>query len=286
MALKGLWQLTRKISTIRVLSSAKEALKKRIQDETQTTITCSKVKSDGTSKRVEVKGTNHKDVYTARQQIKSFGNVGPKRELPTHFTCVKITEKTIKENFMKFKEDILNKCSIIPDLHESIFMRPEKLHLTFGVMCLAEDENCQRAKLLLADCLEKIVEPIKTEYGKIEMNIRGVEIIKGRPNKARVVYAKVESEPLQKIANGIAKSFVDAGLAKKEDDRDIVKLHMTLLNVKYLKKAKNKSFDAKHILEQYADFVFGSQEVNHIHLVLMSQKDDDGFYKCIARIEF
>lgn len=42
------------------------------------------------------------------------------------------------------------------------------------------------------------------------MNIRGVEIMKGSPNKARVVYAKVESEPLQIIANGIAKTFIDA----------------------------------------------------------------------------
>lgn len=64
-------------------------------------------------------------------------------------------------------------------------------------------------------------------------------------------------------------------------------MHMTLLNVKYLKRSKNKkSFDAKSILEQYADFEFGTQEVNHIHLALMSQKDADGFYKCIASIEF
>lgn len=63
----------------------------------------SKVKSDGTSKRiVEIKGTNHKNVYTARQRIKSFES-GTKRELPTHFTCVKITDLEIKENFLKFK---------------------------------------------------------------------------------------------------------------------------------------------------------------------------------------
>lgn len=80
--------------------------------------------------------------------------------------------------------------------------------------------------------------------------------------------------------------FLNLDLAKKEDARDIVTLHMTLLNVKYLKKVKNKSFDATQILEQYADFAFGSQEVNQIHLSVMSQKDPDGFYKCIACIEF
>lgn len=61
---------------------------------------------------------------------------------------------------------------------------------------------------------------------------------------------------------------------------------MTLLNVKYSKKLKNKSFGANHIMEQYSNFEFGSQEVNQIYLAAMSQKDPDGFYKCIASIQF
>lgn len=43
------------------------------------------------------------------------------------------------------------------------------------------------------------------------MNIHGVNIMKGSTDKARVVYAKIESEPLQKIANGITESFIAAG---------------------------------------------------------------------------
>lgn len=57
------------------------------------------------------------------------------------------------------------------------------------------------------------------------------------------------------------------------------------MNVKYTKN-KIKSFDATHILDQYADFEFGSQEVNQIHLVAMQLKDSDGFYKYISSIEF
>lgn len=53
--------------------------------------------------------------------------------------------------------------------------------------------------------------PIKNEYGKIEMTVRGIDLMKGNPSKARVVYAKIESESLQKIANGITKAFIDAG---------------------------------------------------------------------------
>lgn len=43
------------------------------------------------------------------------------------------------------------------------------------------------------------------------MTVRGIDLMKGNPSKARVVYAKIESESLQKIANGITKAFIDAG---------------------------------------------------------------------------
>lgn len=37
-------------------------------------------------------------------------------------------------------------------------MKLEKLHITFGVMCLPNEESQMRAKQLLADCHEKIFE--------------------------------------------------------------------------------------------------------------------------------
>lgn len=43
------------------------------------------------------------------------------------------------------------------------------------------------------------------------MNIRGVEIMNGNAEKARVVYAVIESEALQQIADGIVNAFIDAG---------------------------------------------------------------------------
>lgn len=86
-----------------MLLNAKEKLKNSIQNETQTKITLSKVKTDGTTKRiVEIKGATHNDVYSARQKIKSFNN-GKNRDTPTHFTCVKITDSKIKSNFISFK---------------------------------------------------------------------------------------------------------------------------------------------------------------------------------------
>lgn len=53
-----------------------------------------------------------------------------------------------------------------------------------------------------------------------------------------------------------------------------------------LQKFRSKNFDARHILEKYADYEFGSQQFNEIHLAIMQSKDADGFYKCTASIQF
>lgn len=53
--------------------------------------------------------------------------------------------------------------------------------------------------------------PIRNEYGKIEFKVNGLEIMKGSIDKAKVVYAKIQSESLQRVADGISKAFIDAG---------------------------------------------------------------------------
>lgn len=68
---------------------------------------------------------------------------------------------------------------------------------------------------------------------------------------------------------------------------------MTLINAKHAKddqddesrKIKSK-FDARHILEKYAQCEFGSQEFTEISLAIRRSKDADGFYKCTANIQF
>lgn len=98
-----------------------------------------------------------------------------------------------------------------------------------------------------------------------------------------------------------------AGLAKREFDRDSVKLHMTLINVANTStddddnngddngiKATNnnehrkpckKSFDARNILDKYADYEFGQQTLTEVHLAIMKSKEKNGFYKCTTSIQ-
>lgn len=106
------------------------------------------------------------------------------------------------------------------------------------------------------------------------------------------------------------------GLAKREFDRDSVKLHMTLINVtngstddddcdgndgsaggsgnknsdatsNNRNKFRAKGFDARNMLEKYAGYEFGQQTVTEIHLAIMKSSDtNNGFYKCTTSIQF
>lgn len=86
-----------------------------------------------------------------------------------------------------------------------------------------------------------------------------------------------------------------AGLAKREFGRDSVKLHMTLINVTNKTDDDDdassgtaiKGFDARHILDKYADYNFGEQSLVEIHLAIMKSNDTkNGFYKCSSSIQF
>lgn len=53
--------------------------------------------------------------------------------------------------------------------------------------------------------------PIKNEYGQIEANVRGIEIMNDDPSSVKILYGKIESDALQKIGDAILKMFIDAG---------------------------------------------------------------------------
>lgn len=52
------------------------------------------------------------------------------------------------------------------------------------------------------------------------------------------------------------------------------------------RKFKSKSFDVRRVLEEFADYEFGSQDINDIQLAIIQTNDVDGFYKCTTSIRF
>lgn len=52
-------------------------------------------------------------------------------------------------------------------------------------------------------------------------------------------------------------------------------------------KFQTKGFDARNILDKYADYEFGQQLITEIHLAIMKSSDtNNGFYKCTTSIQF
>lgn len=50
-------------------------------------------------------------------------------------------------------------------------------------------------------------------------------------------------------------------------------------------KIRPKNFDARNILDKYADYEFGQQTLTEIHLAIMKSNDaKNGFYKCTTSI--
>lgn len=133
------------------------------------------------------------------------------------------------------------------------------------------------------------------------------------PSRVNVLYAKVESDVLQKIADGVYQYFVKSSeynvfellrsnelprlhkcsahswlpfppcpdIAKQEYGRDYVKLHMTLINTRYSlcdddgqrKESPRQTIDARQILERLGDFDFGTEQIDEIHLAIMKTED-------------
>lgn len=125
------------------------------------------------------------------------------------------------------------------------------------------------------------------------MTVRGLEIMNDDPSEVRVLYGRVESEALQDICDKIYGYFISKGLSKREYNRDTVKLHLTLINVRNDKDPQDENgekrrdgrrlhFDARHIIEEFGDFQFGSDEVKEIHLSVMGSEDSDGYYLATA----
>lgn len=66
-------------------------------------------------------------------------------------------------------------------------------------------------KMLFFDLLISFHSPIKNEQKQIGITASGVEIMNDDPKCVRYLYAKIQSDALQRIGDGILKQFIDAG---------------------------------------------------------------------------
>lgn len=276
----------------------KGTTRRRLEAETKTQII---VPKQGTEGDVIVKGTSAKAVTACRHRIELIVLGARNKQHFTHFLSIPLDSEEIRSNFVKFREKILTELSSGFDLDESLFQKPEKLHLTLCMMSLMDNVDRAEAAQLLVECRESFIESTLAEYGPLEVRVNGLAYMNDDPSSVDVLYAKVASEPLQRIADQLMEKFIAKGLVQRQHDR--VKLHATLINSKFAqhstgdegsddrKHHRNQRFqhrdrfDATEILRKFADFDFGVQKITEIHLSQRFSTACNGFYEATGMVK-
>lgn len=273
----------------RIIGS-KGSTKRLLEEETNTTIFVPRMGS--TSKYVTIRGDSLEDVRNAKARLDRITDARPPKQCFTHFLSASFATDEIKSNYLRFKNEVMSD----PDtrhLHESVFPAPEKLHVTIVMLVLAKEDEVV-ANECLKECKETIIDPAL--QGKpLTVNVSGVETFSDcKPSAVNVVFGRVESELLQKIADEMSRFFESRGLIRLE--RPTAILHLTLLKTSLYQditeeeeseddrerifQMKRKTFDATRLIAKYKDFYFGSVTIDEIHIsVLSGEKAENGYYQ-------
>ena len=157
----------------------------------------------------------------------------PFRKELTHFISIPFNYPEIQDSLKLFKRKVQQLC---PELEESLFQNPERMHLTAGVMNLSREQE-EEAKLVLNSVKEEVINRIVGSSGQMKVTLQGVSFLgddrNPNPAKTKVLYAKVTSEHLQAVADSVVKLFMDKKVMdpKLQSSKDgTVKLHVTLMN--------------------------------------------------------
>ncbi|XP_053685087.1 activating signal cointegrator 1 complex subunit 1 [Sabethes cyaneus] len=279
-----------------MIIGSKGTTRRRLETETKTQIV---VPRQGTEGDITVKGASRKTVTACRQRIELIVLGARSRQQFTHFLSIPLSSNEIRTNYVKFREKILTELPVGFGMDESLFQNADKLHMTLFTMSLMDNEDRSQAALLLQECRETVIDPILANYGSIEIRIRGLEYMNDDPHAVDVLYAKVESEALQQIADELMQRFVSSGLVQKKYDR--VKLHVTLINSLFRdggsgamaggggeeepRSNARVTFDATTILREFGHYDFGAQKVSDIHLSQRYSTACDGYYEATGQIK-
>lgn len=249
---------------------------------------------------IEICGQNRDKVIESKMCLNRLLSVSRRKRPFTHLITVPFNCEPLQSQFIEFKNDVLNSWKDLRGIEDTLFQQPFKLHLTFCVLVLLNQNEVIFAKELLTQSLDKIVRPIiKSE--PLKVIIKGLDVIKGNPKRCHVLYAQIkdESNRLQTIADQMVAHYVKSGLLE-ESDQNNVKLHITFLNSLFRqrilhknrdsnevskKQIKREPFDAKEIIERYKDHIFCELEVKNIQLNDIKTKSKEGFYGLVHEIQ-
>ncbi|KZC07262.1 PREDICTED: activating signal cointegrator 1 complex subunit 1 [Dufourea novaeangliae] len=274
-----------------IIIGSKHTVRKRIETETKTSIRIPKMGQDGD---IVITGFSRKGIITARRRIDLLIETSRKRLGYTHFLSIPLHDGHIIMKFNEFKNNVLTESGKgSRGVNEKIFQTPSKLHLTIGLLKLLDNAEREQAIAALEHCKKHIVKPIVKKYGQIPICLQGTEIMNDDPAETRVLYAKLidKNNALQEVADEIVNYYASIGMLQKE--RETVKMHVTLMNMKFKQRDEDGSkahkstetFDGSGILKAHADTCFGETVLKEIHISQRHTIGTNGYYQTTAKID-
>lgn len=270
--------------------------RRRLEYDTKTSISIPKPGVEG---QIVITGAHKSAVSSAITRVELLVDSFRKKQPFTHFLSFPLNDPGIQDGFLKFKDEVLEKCSQDHGVEASIFQNPAKLHLTIGTLALLNDLEVRKACEQLQQC-QNFIREITGER-PLDLEVKGIEYMNDDPGMVDVLYAKVNmkdaSEKLQVIADRLVEHFVCCGLMVREWDR--VKLHGTVMNTLFRKDATaegsgsggkpmnaREAFDARNILKTFGSYHFGDVDLNAVHLSQRYSTDSTGYYSSAGNISF
>ncbi|KAK9690218.1 hypothetical protein RND81_09G112900 [Saponaria officinalis] len=187
------------------------------------------------------------------------------------------------------------KSATLHDLRidESIFLKPQRLHLTVLMLKLWNKQRILAATEVLQGICSEVNDVLDNR--PLFVRLKGLDLMRGTKAKAKVLYAPIEEVGdegrLTRACQIITDAYVKAGLVLEADAQQKLKLHATLMNTSSRQprrkvKRFDNSFDATGIFKQFGSEEWGEYHIREAHLSQRSVYDDNGYYHCCASIPF
>lgn len=256
---------------------------KNLEYQTKTRIKIPNVKEKSI---ITIKGEERAQIIAAKSKIDAIVKRGRLKQSMTHFVSLPMVNQIVIDNFLAFKEMVLDECGQCRGVTELLFQNQLKLHLTITCFVLCDAAEIKRAVQLMEQCENTIIKPMNLK--SLDILVSGLDCMNDDLSEVNVLYAKVENPEIQMLADKIQTYFQDCDLALQPRNNH-VKLHITLMNSGFYEyqssvngDSGNKShltFDARKIIEKFNDYTFGTVQLTDIHLSQRHTTDSNGYYK-------
>jgi len=194
------------------------------------------------------------------------------RNPPNYFLATRITKPSIVNRVHDLQKHLRQE---LPFLKMKDFTKPNKLHMTYFVMVVKDNDMLQK----VLDTLEESKQ-IVAKYFKNKEESMSLKYVKNFNH--RVVWMDIEETIVRnKLSQCVAeiKEHMRISVPGLELEEKVFKPHITLLKMRNSKMKVTPEYYKEYSLED-----FGLQTLNPFELVAMHEHDEEGYYKCYGRL--